>query len=72
MMTDWFREVRVLTEARAEKSGRPYPLGLRVPGNYRMLRHLGIDVAALVEEGAGLRPSRVPALHRGQVPQYAG
>ena len=51
MMTDWFRRIRGLTEARAARTGTPYPLGLRVPGNYRMLRHLGIDVAALVQEG---------------------
>jgi len=51
MMTDWFWGIRELTKAKAGQTGRPFPLGMRVPGNYRMLRHIGIDVAALVEEG---------------------
>ena len=50
MMTDWFLRIRELTEAKANQTATPFPLGMRVPGNYRMLRHLGIDVAVLVEE----------------------
>ena len=51
MMTDWIRRIRELTETRARQLDRPLPLGMRVPGNYRMLRHLGIDVTALIEKG---------------------
>jgi len=51
MMTDWFRSLRELTAAEARRTGKPFHLGMRVPGNYKMLRHIGIDVAALVEQG---------------------
>lgn len=45
-MTAWHGEVRALVEAQARQTGRPPRLGLRVPGNHRMLRHIGLDVAA--------------------------
>ena len=51
MMSEWFRAIRRLCDERAVRSGRPFPLGMRVPGNYRMLKHIGIDVAGLVQEG---------------------
>jgi len=51
LMSDWFRVIRRLCDERARRTGRPFPLGMRVPGNYRMLKHLGIDVAGLVREG---------------------
>lgn len=51
MMSDWFRTIRRLCDERAARSGRPFPFGMRVPGNYRMLKHIGIDVAGLVREG---------------------
>jgi hypothetical protein len=51
MMSAWFHTIRRLCDERAARSGRPFPLGMRVPGNYRMLKHIGIDVAGLVQEG---------------------
>ena len=51
MMSDWFREVRAMTRRRAEATGRPFPLGMRIPGNLGTLRSIGIDVAALCREG---------------------
>ncbi len=51
MMTEWTGRVRDLTQAKAARTGRPCRLGLRMPGNYRMLRHIGLDVAAWVRAG---------------------
>jgi hypothetical protein len=51
MMTDWFREIRALTERRARQLGRPYPLGFRIPGKLETLKSIGIDVATLAREG---------------------
>jgi hypothetical protein len=50
-MTRWFAEVRALTRERGKKTGRPFPLGLRLPGNLGYLRAIGIDVAELAREG---------------------
>lgn len=52
MMTDWFREVRALTERQAAKIGRPYYLGMRIPGRLETLKSIGIDVATLCQEGS--------------------
>ncbi len=51
MMNDWFREIRRLTEARAARTGRPYPLGMRIPGRLETLRSIGLDVETLCREG---------------------
>ena len=51
MMTDWFREVRALTQRRAAKNGRPYYFGMRIPGRLETLKCIGIDVVALCQEG---------------------
>jgi len=51
MMSDWFREVRALTERRAQKNGRPYYFGMRIPGNLETLKSIGIDVQTLSREG---------------------
>jgi len=51
MMTDWFREVRAMTERRAAKTGRPYYLGMRIPGRLETLKSIGIDVVTLCQEG---------------------
>jgi hypothetical protein len=51
MMTDWFRSIRALTERRARQTGRPYPLGLRIPGQLETLKSIGIDVVTLCREG---------------------
>ncbi len=51
MMSDWFREIRAMTRRRAAATGRPFPLGMRIPGNLGTLRSIGIDVVALCREG---------------------
>lgn len=51
MMSDWIREVRALTERRARATGRPYPLGIRIPGQLETLKCIGLDVATLAREG---------------------
>ncbi|MCF7759370.1 MAG: hypothetical protein K9M98_02600 [Cephaloticoccus sp.] len=51
MMSDWLREVRALTQRRAQATGRPYPLGLRIPGQLDTLRSIGLDVVTLCREG---------------------
>ena len=50
-LTAWTAEVRALTKARAAKTGRPYPLGLRIPANLGALRSIGLDIAAIVDAG---------------------
>jgi hypothetical protein len=51
MMTDWFRQIRALTERQAKKNGRPYPLGLHIPGRLGILKSIGLDVVTLCQEG---------------------
>jgi hypothetical protein len=51
MMTDWFREVRALTQRRAAATGRPYPFGLRIPGQLDTLKSIGLDIETLCREG---------------------
>ena len=51
MMNGWFREVRALTERRARQTGRPFPLGFRMPGRLDALKSIGIDVVTLCREG---------------------
>ncbi|MDB6169528.1 MAG: hypothetical protein JWM88_2392 [Verrucomicrobia bacterium] len=51
MMSDWFREVRALTQRRAARNGRPYYLGMRLPGRLETLKSIGIDVVALCRDG---------------------
>lgn len=51
MMSDWLREVRALTQRKAKKTGRLYPLGLRIPGKLETMRSIGLDVATLCREG---------------------
>ncbi|CAG5002348.1 hypothetical protein DYBT9275_02872 [Dyadobacter sp. CECT 9275] len=51
MMRNWIREIRKLTQARARKTGRPYPLGIRIPGRLDILRSIGLDVVTLCQEG---------------------
>ena len=46
-VTAWIADLRQLTRARR----RPYPLGLRVPGNLGYLRNIGLDVRALAQRG---------------------
>jgi len=51
MMSDWIREIRALTEARARKTGRPYPLGMRIPGQIDTLKNIGLDIEGLCRDG---------------------
>ncbi|MCC6415105.1 MAG: hypothetical protein IT582_04265 [Opitutaceae bacterium] len=51
MMTDWFREVRALTQRRAVETGRPYPFGMRIPSQIDTLKSIGIDIETLCREG---------------------
>lgn len=50
-MIEWIGEIRALTQRKSEKTGRPYPLGLRIAGNLEMVRSLGLDVAAMAKAG---------------------
>ncbi|MBC7365832.1 MAG: hypothetical protein H7343_03310 [Undibacterium sp.] len=51
MMTDWFRQIRALTRRRAEKTGRAYPFGFRIPGRLEALKNIGLDIVTLCREG---------------------
>ncbi len=51
MMSDWIRSVRALTQKRAAVTGRPYPLGIRLPGKLEMMKSIGVDVVSLCREG---------------------
>ena len=51
MMTSWFSDIRALTEAKARRTGRRFPLGMRIPGDYKRMREIGIDVEVLVKDG---------------------
>lgn len=51
MISNWIRSVRALTEQRAKATGKPYPLGLRIPGKLETLKSIGIDVVTLCREG---------------------
>lgn len=51
IVTAWLREVRAFTEARGRITGKPVPLGLRIPSNLGYLRSRGLDVRAIVREG---------------------
>ncbi len=50
-MTEWFAQLRALTQRQAAKTGRPYPLGLRLPVRLGLLREIGLDVATLAQRG---------------------
>ena len=51
MMSDWLREVRALTQRRAQETGRPFPFGLRIPSQLETLKSIGLDVVTLCQEG---------------------
>jgi hypothetical protein len=46
-ITEWIAEIRQLTEARSARTGKPYPLGMRVPADLNKARSFGIDVREL-------------------------
>jgi len=51
MMNDWFRQIRRLTRARSARTGRPYPLGMRIPGTLETIKSIGLDIVTLCREG---------------------
>ncbi len=51
MITQWHGEIRALCEAKAARTGKPYPLGLRVPVQLEKLRAIGLDVPAMAKRG---------------------
>ena len=51
LVVAWIREIRLHTEARAGKLGKPFPLGLRIPGNLGYMKSIGVDVPRLVRDG---------------------
>lgn len=51
MMSDWLRQIRALTQRRAAQTGRPYPLGMRIPGRLGLLKAIGLDIVTLCREG---------------------
>ncbi|MBI3922240.1 MAG: hypothetical protein HY318_12545 [Armatimonadetes bacterium] len=50
-ITDWVAQIRALTEAKSRKTGKPYALGLRIPGTLGLLRSIGLDVVAMARKG---------------------
>ena len=50
MITAWIGEVRRRTDLRGKQLGKPFPLGLRIPGNLGYMRSIGVDVARLARE----------------------
>src|SRR5919205_934937 len=43
--------VRELTQKRAKQTGKPYPLGLRLPCRLGLLKAIGLDVKAMADAG---------------------
>lgn len=50
-MTDWHRQIRELTRRREQRTGRPYPLGVRIPARLGALRAVGLDIEAMTWQG---------------------
>jgi hypothetical protein len=50
-ITAFHADIRTLTVARAKATGRPYPLGVRVPPAFDLLRSIGLDVPAMARAG---------------------
>jgi hypothetical protein len=50
-MTRWHAQVRELTRTRARQTGKPFPLGLRIPCRLGQLKAIGLDVQAMAEAG---------------------
>lgn len=47
-VTSWIGEIREVTNRKANKIGKPYALGMRMPGSLGLLRSLGLDVVSVV------------------------
>ena len=50
-MTSWVAQIRAVTEDRSRQTGRPYPVGVRIPGQLSMLRSIGLDVKTIAKAG---------------------
>lgn len=50
-MTEWMAEIRKLTNEKARKTGKPYPLGVRTPVRIDLLRNVGIDMRKYARRG---------------------
>src|SRR5262245_23586118 len=50
-MTQWTAEIRKLTNAKAKQTGKPFPLGLRVPCRLGMLKAIGLDIKDMARTG---------------------
>ncbi|MCC6391543.1 MAG: hypothetical protein IT167_13155 [Bryobacterales bacterium] len=51
LVTSWLKDVRAFADSRARITGKPLPLGLRIPANLGYLRSRGLDVQAIVRDG---------------------
>ena len=51
VMTSWLSQIRRLVDTKAKQTGRPFPLGMRTPGNYKQMRTIGIDVEGVIRSG---------------------
>ncbi|MCZ2151061.1 MAG: hypothetical protein LC126_25215 [Bryobacterales bacterium] len=51
LVTSWLKDVRAFADSRARITGKPLPLGLRIPANLGYLRNRGLDVQAIVRDG---------------------
>ena len=50
-LTAWIGDIRALTRAKAERTGRRYAFGLRIPAQLGALRCIGLDAKAIVAAG---------------------
>jgi len=50
VMTRWISQIRALTNRQVQKTGRPFPLGLRIPVRLDELKMIGLDVQAWARE----------------------
>jgi hypothetical protein len=50
-MTRWHAEVRELCQTKAKKTGKPFPLGVRIPIRLGQLKEIGLDIPALAKSG---------------------
>jgi hypothetical protein len=42
MMTSWVAQIRAVTEDKSRQTSRPFPVGMRIPGQLSMLRSIGL------------------------------
>lgn len=51
MITSWIAGIRRLTIKKSQKTGRPFPLGIRSCGHLNLMRDMGLDIRALAKKG---------------------